>query len=202
MNLKTTRLIVWAAVAVIVVATLAGFAWQRFAPGTTEAAAGKFGGPFTLVDQTGKTVTEADLSGSPTLLFFGYTHCPDVCPTTLSDLTEVMQDLGADADKVKVFFVTVDPERDTQEVMAQYWQAFDPRFRMLTGTPDQVKQALSDYHVFAEKAPSETRDPNDYAMNHTAAVYMLDADGKFVGTLSYQEDLKNIVSKVKQLIAA
>jgi protein SCO1/2 len=197
--MKTTRLIIWGVVAALLLFLAGGLAWQQFAPETQTAAKGKFGGPFTLVDQAGKTVTEKDLKGSPTLLFFGYTHCPDVCPTTLSDLTLAMQKLGDDANKVKVFFVTVDPERDTREVMAEYAQAFDPDFHLLTGTPAQVKQIVENYHVYAEKVPGKN---GEYTMNHTAAVYLLDSQGRFVGTLSYQEELPKVVAKIEELIAA
>jgi protein SCO1/2 len=185
-------------VAVLLVAIAAALAWHRFTP-ATEIATTKFGGPFTLVDQTGKTVTEKDLKGSPTLLFFGYTHCPDVCPATLSDLTLAMRQIGADAKKVKVVFVSIDPERDTQPVMAEYATAFDPDFRLLTGTRDEVDRIVKEYHVYAEKVPGED---GDYTMNHTAAVYMLNADGEFTGTMSYQEDMANMVKKIERLIAA
>ena len=118
-TLRAIRLAVWVAVVVLVAAMVWIFVLQQrgSVPGITAAS---IGGPFTLTDQTGKTVTEADLQGHPSALFFGYTYCPDVCPTTLADMTLWLQDLGADADKLKVYFITVDPERDTQTVMADY----------------------------------------------------------------------------------
>ena len=132
-GLRAIRVLVWAAVAVL----LGAVGWIYFVNqngGTPGIVASQIGGPFTLTDQNGNTVTEAALQGHPSVMYFGYTYCPDVCPTTLADLTQWMSDLGADADKLKVYFVTVDPERDTQEVMASYMQAFDPRFIALTGT--------------------------------------------------------------------
>src|SRR5437868_12393312 len=111
------------------------------------------GGPFQLTDQAGQTVTEKNLQGRPTLVFFGFTHCPDVCPTSLFEISEVLRALGKDADKVNAYFVSVDPERDTQGAMKDYLSSFDPHLKGLTGEPEQVAKVLSAYRVYARKLP-------------------------------------------------
>ena len=173
--------------------------WLASERGLDLSPSAQIGGPFRLVDQTGRTVTEADLKGHPTALFFGYTHCPDACPTTLSELTALMRKLGPAADRLGAYFVTVDPERDTPEVLADYAKAFDPRFRMLTGTPEQVAQMLRGYRVYAQKVKG---DNGETLFNHTASVYLLDAQGRFVGTLAYQEPEDTALAKLRRLLAA
>ena len=155
------------------------------------------GGPFHLVDQNGNTVTEADLKGHPTAMFFGYTLCPDVCPTTLYDMTTLMEQLGPEADKLKVYFVSVDPERDTREVMAEYMSAFDPRFIGLTGTRAEVDEIIKNYRVYARKVEQET---GPYLMDHTAGVYLLDDAGALTGTIDYHENSETSLAKLKRLI--
>jgi protein SCO1/2 len=135
------------------------------------------GGPFTLTDQNGKTVTDANFKGEPFLVFFGFTHCPDVCPTTLYEMSEVLKRLGPDAQKTAALFVTVDPERDTPEKMKQYVSSFHPRIFGLTGTPAQIDAIKKEYRVYSKKVP--TKD-GDYTMDHTAVVYLMDKNGRFV----------------------
>lgn len=128
-----------------------------------------------LSDHNGKLRQLSDFSGKVVVVFFGFTQCPDVCPTALAELTEVMKKLGPDADRVQVLLISVDPERDTPEVLKQYVTAFDPRFLGLTGTPDQVKKAAASFKAYYAKAP--TKDGN-YTMDHTAAFYLLDGKGE------------------------
>jgi protein SCO1/2 len=135
------------------------------------------GGPFKLVDQDGKSITDQDLKGRPFLVFFGYTHCPDVCPTTLFELSEVMHALGKDADRINALFVTVDPERDTAAVIKDYLSSFDPHVRGATGDRDAIDKIEKDYRVFAKKVPTKN---GDYSMDHTALVYLMDKQGRFV----------------------
>jgi protein SCO1 len=135
------------------------------------------GGPFQLTDQTGQTVTEKNLVGRPTLIFFGYTHCPDVCPTSLFEMSEVLRAMGKDADRVNAYFVSVDPERDTQAVMKEYLSSFDPHLKGLTGDTAAVAKIVSEYRVYAKKTPLKD---GDYTMDHTALIYLLDRDGHFV----------------------
>jgi protein SCO1 len=135
------------------------------------------GGPFHLEDQNGKPVSDADMKGRPFLVFFGFTHCPDVCPTTLFDISEVLKRLGRDADRTGALFITVDPERDTPAVLKDYLASFDPHLRGLTGDPAAVESALKAYRVYAKKVPLQG---DDYTMDHTAVVYLMDKDGRFV----------------------
>jgi protein SCO1/2 len=137
----------------------------------------KIGGPFQLTDQTGRSVTEKDLIGRPTLIFFGYTHCPDVCPTSLFEMSEVLRAMGKDADRVNAYFVTVDPERDTQAAMKEYLSSFDPHLKGLTGDAAAVGKIVSAYRVFAKKVPLKD---GEYSMDHTALIYLMDRDGNFV----------------------
>ena len=142
------------------------------------------GGPFHLEDQTGKPVSDADMKGRPFLVFFGYTHCPDVCPTTLFEISEVMKALGKDADRTGALFITVDPERDTPAALKDYLSNFDPHLRGLTGDPAAVEATLKAYRVYAAKIPLKD---GDYTMDHTAAVYLMDKDGRFVATFNLKQ---------------
>ncbi len=135
------------------------------------------GGPFRLVDQNGKPFTDRDMLGKPYLVFFGYTHCPDVCPTTLFEMSQLFRKLGPEADRLGALFVTVDPARDTASVLKEYLASFDPHLRGLTGDAKAVDQAIRDYRVYAKKVPLEN---GSYAMDHTAIVYLMDKDGHFV----------------------
>jgi protein SCO1/2 len=135
------------------------------------------GGPFQLTDQSGTTVTEKSLLGRPTLIFFGFTHCPDVCPTSLFEISEVLRAMGKDADRVNAYFVSVDPDRDNDAAMKDYLSSFDPHLKGLTGDPEAVAKVLSAYRVYAKKVPLKD---GDYTMDHTALTYLMDRDGKFV----------------------
>jgi protein SCO1/2 len=198
-SLKAIRLVVWAAIVLLAGAMLWFVVGTRSSPSpATTIAAASIGGPFTLVDQKGVTVTEADLKGHPSALFFGYTYCPDVCPTTLADMTVWLGNLGPAADKLKVYFITVDPERDTEAEMASYLEAFDPRIEGLTGTRPAIDQMLKDFRVYSRKVG----DGPNYTMDHTASVYLLDSDAQFVGTVDYQEDTDTVMAKLKRLVGA
>jgi protein SCO1 len=135
------------------------------------------GGPFQLEDQNGKPVSDQDMKGHPFLVFFGFTHCPDICPTSLFELSEVMKALGKDADRTGALFITVDPERDTPATLKDYLSNFDPHVRGLTGDPAAVDAALKAYRVYAKKVPLKD---GEYTMDHTAVVYLMDKDGRFV----------------------
>jgi protein SCO1/2 len=144
----------------------------------TRTAGSAVGGPFSLVDQDGKPVTDGDFKGRPFLVFFGYTHCPDVCPTTLFDVSEVMRALGPDAGRVAALFVTVDPDRDTPAVLKDYLSSFDPHLRGLTGDQASLDRIEKEYRVYAKKVP--TGKDGEYSMDHSAIVYLMDKDGRFV----------------------
>jgi protein SCO1 len=135
------------------------------------------GGPFKLIDQNGRTVTEQDMAGKPFLVFFGFTHCPDVCPTTLFDISEVFRKLGPDADRAAALFITVDPERDTPEAMKSYLSSFDPHLRGLTGDEAAIDSVTKAYRAYAKKVPNPD---GSYTMDHTALVYLMDKEGRFV----------------------
>ena len=135
------------------------------------AAAAAIGGPFELIDQDGKPITDQDLEGRPFLVFFGYRHCPDICPTTLFEMSEVMRVLGKDADRINALFITVDPERDTPAGMKDYLSSFDPHLRGATGDRKAIDTVEKEYRVYAKKIPS---DNGDYSMDHSAVVYLMD----------------------------
>ncbi|WP_207483008.1 SCO family protein [Arenibaculum pallidiluteum] len=167
-------------------------------PGTTARDAGvaDIGGPFRMLDQKGSAVTEADLLGKPTVIFFGFTFCPEVCPTTLHELTTAIQELGPDADRLNFVFVSVDPERDTPEQLALYLSAFDPRIRGFTGTQEQVDGIAKAYRVYHRRVPTGD---GSYTMDHTATVYLMDADGRFSGTIAYAENRDTALGKLRRL---
>ena len=135
------------------------------------------GGPFNLVDQNSKPITDQDMKGRPFLVFFGFTHCPDVCPTTLFEVSEIFRALGPEAKDVRALFVTVDPERDTPEVLKDYLSSFDPRIIGVTGDEAAIAAVEKAYRVYAKKVPT---DGGDYTMDHTAIVYLMNKDGRFV----------------------
>lgn len=141
------------------------------------------GGPFSLIDQEGRTVTEKALLGSPSVVFFGFTHCPEVCPTALFEITQVYKALGPKGDGLKTFFVSVDPERDTPELLKLYLSSFDPRITGLTGSPEAVAQAMRAWRAFAKKVPTEA---GGYTVDHTALVYLMDAKGRFVSSVNLE----------------
>lgn len=155
------------------------------------------GGPFSLVDHRGRPVTERDYLGKPTLIFFGFTNCPDICPTTLFELTTRLKELGTDADRLNVLFITVDPERDTPEQLALYLSSFDPHISGLSGTPENIATVMTRYRAFARKVPLEG---GGYTMDHTAAIYMMNGEGQFTGIMNYQEPDASAREKLRRLI--
>jgi len=155
------------------------------------------GGPFQLTDQNGKAVTDKSLKGKPTLIFFGYTHCPDVCPTSLFELSEVLRALGKDADKVNAVFISVDPERDTPATMKEYLSSFDPHLEGLSGDPAETAKVITSYRVYAKKVP--TKD-GDYTMDHTALIYLMDRDGRFVSPFNLKRTPDEAAADLKKYL--
>ena len=155
------------------------------------------GGPFQLTDQNGKAVTEASLKGKPTLIFFGYTHCPDVCPTSLFEMSEVLRAMGKDADKVNAVFISVDPERDTPATMKDYLSSFDPHLEGLSGDPAETAKVITSYRVYAKKVP--TKD-GDYTMDHTALIYLMDRDGRFVSPFNLKRTPEEAAADLKKYL--
>ena len=179
MDEKTSRiaLVLGAFLAGLVLFFTAILLVTGYAPSPVGQAVAAVGGPFQLTDQSGKAVTDADMKGKPFLVFFGFTHCPDICPTTLFDMSQLMKELGPDADRTGALFITVDPDRDTPKVMKDYLSNFDPHVRGLTGDPAAINAAIRAYRVYAKKVPLEN---GDYTMDHTALVYLMDKNGHFV----------------------
>ena len=155
------------------------------------------GGPFQLTDTSGQTVTDKNLLGRPTLIFFGFTHCPDVCPTSLFEMSEVLRAMGKDADRVNAYFVSVDPERDTGAAMKDYLSSFDPHLKGLTGTPDEVAKVIADYRVYARKVPLKD---GDYTMDHTALIYLMDRDGRFVSPFNLNRKPEEAAADLKKYL--
>src|ERR1700754_1263156 len=155
------------------------------------------GGPFQLTDQAGQAVTEKNLQGRPTLIFFGFTHCPDVCPTSLFEISEILRAMGTDADKVNAYFISVDPERDTASAMKDYLASFDPHLKGLTGDPAAVQKVLTEYRVYAKKVPLKD---GDYTMDHTALIYLMDRDGKFVSPFNLKRAPEEAAADLKRCL--
>jgi protein SCO1/2 len=168
-----------------IVLGLAGLSGLFYAvmPGRSGLGEPAIGGSFTMIGQDGRVVTNADLAGRPYLVFFGYTHCPDFCPTALLDISAVFKELGPDK-KVAALFVTVDPERDTPNILKTYLENFDSRIIGLTGDPSKTEAIAKAFRVYAKKVPGEK--PGDYTVDHTGVVYLMDRRGKFVSAFNLQ----------------
>ncbi|MBI3703149.1 MAG: SCO family protein [Rhizobiales bacterium] len=155
------------------------FATGQLGPSGPSASA--IGGPFKLIDQDGKPITDQDFKGRPFLVFFGYTHCPDVCPTTMFEIGEVLRALGSDSHRAVGLFITVDPERDTPADIKDYISSFGPLMRGATGDAAAIAAVEKAYRVYAKKVPTEN---GDYSVDHTALVYLMDKQGRFVAPFS------------------
>lgn len=196
--MRIIRWTAWILVALFVGAIVALYASDAF---RTQVAGGagsaSIGGDFTMVNADGETVSEEAFLGRPTVYFFGFTHCPDVCPTTLFELTTRLEKLGEDAEGLNAVFVSVDPGRDTPEELKRYLQAFDPRIEGLTGSETQVNDMMKKWRVYAAKVPTED---GEYTMDHTATLYLMDAEGDFVGTIAPNEDEEQAMQKLRRLV--
>ncbi len=164
---------------------------------TAQPGASAIGGPFKLTDQDGSTVTDESLKGKPFLVFFGFTHCPDVCPTVLFEVSEVLTKLGPDADRVGALFVTVDPERDTPAKLKEYLASFDPRLRGLTGDEAAVRAMAKAYRVYFKKVPTQG---GDYTMDHTALIYLMDKQGRFVSPFNLKRPPEQAAAELKKYL--
>jgi protein SCO1 len=165
--------------------------------GTGSSGPSAIGGPFQLIDQYGQPITDQDMKGRPFLVFFGYTHCPDICPTTLFDVSELLRALGKDADRAGALFVTVDPERDTPAAMKDYMASFDPHLRGATGDSKAIEAAEKVYRVYAKKVPT---DNGDYSMDHTALVYLMDKQGRFVAPFSLKRRPEEAAAELRKYL--
>ena len=187
------RIILWT---LVVVAALAATALYVFKPPAVPV--GVTGTPFTLSSTKGGEFTQADLKGTPSLVFFGYTFCPDVCPTTMAESVQWREELGIKPEQLRTIFVTVDPERDTKQVLTEYLAAFDPNIIGLVGDAGQTSAAKASFGVFSEKGQADNS--GGYLVNHTANVFLIGKDGEFEGTIAYGEDKQSAEAKIKRLI--
>lgn len=199
MNVRNTRVLI------VLSAFLAGlvlcfgavlYATGRLSPTSVRQVAA-IGGPFRLTDQDGRTVTEQDLKGRPFLVFFGFTYCPDICPTTLFEVSEVLRSLGPDADRVRALFITVDPERDTVSAMKSYVSNFDPHLIGLTGDPAEIAKVAKEYRVYYKKVPLQE---GSYTMDHTALVYLMDKDGRFVSPFNMKRTPEALAADLRRYL--
>ncbi|MEK1872593.1 MAG: SCO family protein [Rhizobium altiplani] len=198
--MKTVRIAVW--VAVLLMAGILGWLTLNVTKTKEAVSEGPFGVPFTLVAQDGKPITEQAFRGKPTALFFGFTHCPEVCPTTLFEMNGWLEKVDPDGKKLQAYFVTVDPERDTPEVMNEYVSNVSKRIVGISGAPDKIADVIEGYRVYAKKVPVDESNPNgDYTMDHTASVFLLDSEGRFSGTIAYGENPDTAVKKLENLVS-
>src|SRR5205807_12449 len=165
------------------------------APGAQQTAA--IGGAFRLTDQDGATVTDRDFLGRPFLVFFGFTHCPDVCPTALFEISEIMRKLGPDAERVRAAFITVDPERDTPQALKDYMSSFVSRLKGLTGDVEAITAVAKAYRVYFKKVPLEG---DGYTMDHTAIVYLMDKEGRFVAPFSLKRTTEAAAAELRKYL--
>lgn len=201
-GIKIFRIATWAAIAIV-----AGiwFGFSGILPGTGQVqepvstGTAAIGGPFELTSHRGETFDNARLAGKPYLVFFGFTHCPDICPTTLFELTDLMAQLGTAADRLTPLFITVDPERDTQNLLATYMTTFDDRIVALRGDQAQTDAAVKAFAAYYRKVPIEG---GSYTMDHTAGVILMDSEGQFAGTLDMHEPRETVLAKLRRLVGA
>lgn len=187
-------------VALIVCGLVGIIAYAQFVNAPPEQAANAItiGGPFELASSNGGVVKSADLKGKPYGVFFGFTHCPEVCPTTMYEMSESLKDLGAQAKDFRLFFITVDPEQDTAEKLKDYLSSFDPRIEALVPTMDQLPKVAKSFRAIYEKVPTSD---GEYTMNHTATLFLFGRDGMFRSTIAYGEKREIREKKIKSLLA-
>lgn len=192
-GIRTVRLWLWVAVAVVAVGAGAGALLLRPQP----AEAGFGSGTYSLVDQNGKPVDQTVFEGHPSALFFGFTHCPEVCPTTMAEMSGWFEALGDEGKDLRAYFVSIDPERDTPEILGDYVSWVSDRITGITGTPEEIAKIAKAWGVFYKQVPLEG---GDYTMDHTASVFLLDAKGEFEGTIAYREDQATALEKLRNLL--
>ena len=179
------------------VALAAGaIAWNWAAVGKSDEV---FGGSFTLTDMRGQPISDQDLRGKPAVVFFGFTHCPEVCPTTLFELNGWFKELGDEGKDLRGFFFSVDPERDTPELLGQYISNVTDRVTGITGDPEKMAEVVRNWRIYAKKIPTD--EGKDYTMDHTASILLINAKGGFEGTIAYGENHDTAIAKLKRLAA-
>lgn len=193
------RKVTFALWALVAIAVVAFGAWKVLQPGVQAQVADTLGhGDYRLTTTDGQPFTEASLTGTPSAVFFGFTHCPDVCPTTLGDIVGWQDALAKDGGKLRVFFITVDPERDTAALLTNY-VSWVPGVTGVTGPPDEVAKAVKAFRIYAKKVPL---DGDDYTMDHSANVLLFDKTGRLFEPIGYQEDPERVMDKLHRLFAS
>jgi protein SCO1/2 len=171
---------------------------DRGSSGTIISDAGiTIGGPFELTNQDGQTVTNASFAGKPYLMFFGFTHCPDICPTKLAEISIILDELGDKADDLNVLFVSVDPERDTPEVLKEYISSFHPQISGLSGSVEAVAATAKSHRAYYRKVPL---DDGDYTVDHSTVVYLFDDEGAFVSPFNVEADASEAAARIRQIL--
>ncbi|PZU79022.1 MAG: copper-binding protein [Rhizobium sp.] len=201
-GLRVFRIVTWTLVVIVAAWLLVSsniLPSRQEERASSETSTPAIGKPFELTSHQGAVVNNATLRGKPYLAFFGFTHCPDVCPTTLFELTDLMTELGPMANQFNVAFITVDPERDSRDLLKEYMTSFDTRIMALRGTPEQTQTAVKAFAAYARKVPT---DGGSYTMDHTAGVYLMDADGMFKGTLDMHEPREVRLKKIRNLVVS
>ncbi|HZO45598.1 MAG TPA: SCO family protein [Xanthobacteraceae bacterium] len=200
MTLRTARILVAAGafvaglvLCIAVVMLLTGS--RGGAPSLPQVAA--IGGPFSLTDQNGRTVTDEDFKGRPFLVFFGFTHCPDICPTTMFEISEIMRKLGPDGDRMRALFITVDPERDTPAALKDYVSSFDPRIVAVTGDEAAIAAVAKAYRAYYKRTPLAE---GGYTMDHTAIIYLMGKDGRFVTPFSLKRTTDAAAAELRKYL--
>lgn len=195
-------ILIFAAVILLIAAGLAGFAlMNRQLAGPAGTGMALVGGPFTLTDQDGRRVSEKEFLGKHMLVVFGFTYCPDICPTELQVMTAALDAMGPDGEKIQPVFITVDPERDTPDVMKAYVANFSPRLIGLTGTPEEIASAAKAFRVYYAKVPNEAS-PDSYLMDHSSIIYLMGPDGSFVKHFPFTTDVVKFTEELKRAVTA
>jgi protein SCO1/2 len=192
------RLLAWTGLAAVAGTALTACTDRKPSFNAVDITGADYAKGFTLADADGRQRTLADFKGKVVVMFFGYAQCPDVCPTTMTEMAQVKQQLGSDGDKLQVLFVTVDPERDTPAVMKAYMGAFDPAFVALIPTPEQLAALAKDYKVYYKKVEGKT--PTSYSMDHSAASFVYDTEGRLRLYARYGAGVPAMVSDLRALL--
>lgn len=196
--MKIFRIVLWSIIAIILaVVAYISYDWQNKIKSSEKA----FGGPFQLLDQNGNEITQTAFSEKPTAVFFGFTHCPEICPTTLYELDGWLEEVDPTGDQINAYFVSVDPEKDTVDILQTYVSNVTDRITGITGPLTDVTAMLRKFKVYFKKVPLDASEPDgDYTMDHTASIFLLHKGGRFKGTIAYGENPDTAIQKLKNLI--
>jgi protein SCO1/2 len=192
--------LIFAAIMLLIAAVIGGYAYMSRGPHQQQGSGvALVGGPFSLIDQDGRRVTEKDFLGKYILVFFGYTYCPDICPTELQVMSAALDQMGPEAGRIQPIFVSIDPARDTPEVLKAYVANFGPRLIGLTGSPEEVAAIAKAYRVYYAKAGNGST-ATDYLMDHSSIIYLMGPDGRFVKHMPYTTDAAKLATELKETL--